>query len=94
MISPRCANASRSPSPWAGWATLDNAASESFFSTLEFECLRKHYFETKARARRVVANWMDGFYNRLGRHSFCQKRCPVEFEVILAERTAHEPEAA
>ena len=25
-------------------SALDNAASESFFSTLEFECLRKHHF--------------------------------------------------
>ena len=31
---------------------FDNAASESFHSTLEFELLRKHHFATKAEARR------------------------------------------
>jgi putative transposase len=69
-------------------SALDNAASESFFSTLEFECLRHHHFATKAEARRVVANWIDGFYNRLRRHSFCQKRSPLEFELILAAAAA------
>jgi putative transposase len=65
-------------------SALDNAASESFFSTLEFECLRKHHFKTKAQARWVVANWIDGFYNRLRRHSYCDKRSPVDFELFLA----------
>jgi putative transposase len=68
-------------------SALDNAASESFFSTLEFECLRKHHFATKAQARWVVANWIDGFYNRVRRHSFCDQRSPVEFELLLAGRT-------
>ncbi len=75
-------------------SALDNAASESFFSTLEFECLRKHHFATKAQARRVVANWIDGFYNRLRRHSFCEKHPPAEFELILAARAASEAQAA
>jgi putative transposase len=75
-------------------SALDNAASESFFSTLEFECLRKHHFETKAQARRVVANWIDGFYNRIRRHSYCEGRSPVDFELILAARAPTKPEAA
>jgi putative transposase len=40
-------------------SALDNAPAESFFSTLEFECLRKHHFATKADARRVIAAWID-----------------------------------
>ena len=65
---------------------LDNAVSESFFSTLEFECLRKHHFVTKAQARAVVANWIDGFYNRVRRHSYCGGRSPLDHEMILAAR--------
>jgi len=65
-------------------SALDNAASESFFSTLEFECLRKHHFATKAQARLVVANWIDGFYNRVRRHSYCDGRSPVNHETFLA----------
>jgi len=73
---------------------LDNAASESFFSTLEFECLRKHNFATKAQARRVVANWIDGFYNQIRRHSYCGGRSPVDFELVLAARAAAKAQAA
>ena len=75
-------------------SALDNAASESFFSTLEFECLRKHHFITKAEGRRVIANWIDGFYNRVRRHSYCDGRSPIEFEQLLATRSAAQPAAA
>ena len=77
-----------------GRFALDNAASESFFSTLEFECLRKHHFETKAQARWVVANWIDGFYNRLRRHSYCAGRSPIDHEHLLAARAHAEGLAA
>jgi transposase InsO family protein len=73
---------------------LDNAAGESFFSTLEFECLAKHHFETKAQARFVVANWIDGFYNRVRRHSYCDGRSPIDHETFLAARAAQQAEAA
>jgi putative transposase len=69
-------------------SALDNAASESFFSTLEFEVLAKNHFETKAEARAVVANWIDRFYNRVRRHSYCGERSPVDFEAHLAADTA------
>jgi putative transposase len=75
-------------------SALDNAASESFFSTLEFECLRKHRFETKAEARRVVANWIDGFYNRVRRHSYCAGRSPIEHEQLLTTQAAPRADAA
>jgi hypothetical protein len=41
-----------------------------------------------------VANWIDGFYNRVRRHSFCEKRAPVEYDLILAARAATEVDAA
>src|SRR5207247_11045392 len=70
-------------------SALDNAASESFFSTLEFELLRKKRFATKAEARREVAHYIDR-YNRFRRHSSCQMKAPVEYEAILAARAAQE----
>jgi putative transposase len=66
---------------------FDNAASESFHSTLEFELLRKHRFATKTEARAAVASWID-CYNRTRRHSSCEMKPPIEFEAILAARTA------
>ena len=62
---------------------FDNAASESFHSTLEFELLRKHRFATKTEARAAVASWID-CYNRTRRHSSCEMKPPIEFEAILA----------
>ncbi len=66
---------------------FDNAASESFNSTLEFELLRKQHFVTHAEARVAVAGYIDR-YNRTRRHSSCAMHSPVEFEAILANRAA------
>ncbi|MCA1693158.1 MAG: IS3 family transposase [Actinobacteria bacterium] len=77
-------------------SALDNAAAESFFSTLEFECLRKRRFTTKAEARRAVASYIDR-YNRIRRHSSCEMKSPIDYEAILAARAAqeaHDEEAA
>ena len=68
-------------------SALDNAAAESFFSTLEFECLSKHRFATKTEARRVVAGYIDR-YNRIRRHSSAEMKSPVDYEAILAVRKA------
>ena len=64
---------------------FDNAAAESFNSTLEFELLRKHQFTSRADARAAVAGYIDR-YNRTRRHSSCEMNSPVEFEAILAVR--------
>ena len=66
---------------------FDNAASESFHSTLEFELLRKHHSATRAAARSAVARYID-CYNRTRRHSSCEMHSPIEYEAILATRTA------
>ena len=75
---------------------FDNAAAESWFSTLEWELFRKRHFDTKQVARREVARFID-WYNRVRRHSSCEMKPPVEFEAILASRAAEtvpEEEAA
>jgi transposase InsO family protein len=70
-------------------SALDNAAAESFNSTLEHELLSRRNFATKAEARHAVAAWIDGFYNRVRRHSSIQMQSPLEFELRLAE---HDPD--
>ena len=66
---------------------FDNAAAESWFSTLEWELFRKRRFDTKQDARREVARFID-WYNRTRRHSSCEMKPPIEFEAILAARVA------
>lgn len=68
-------------------SALDNAACESFFSTLEFELLSRRHFATKAEARQHVARWIDR-YNRVRRHSSCEMHSPVAYEAILAANAA------
>jgi transposase InsO family protein len=60
---------------------LDNAAAESFFSTLEHELLSRTAFTTKEEARRRVAAWIDN-YNRTRRHSVCNMKSPIDHEAV------------
>lgn len=66
-------------------SALDNAAAESFNSTLEWELLSRRRFATKAQARREVAAFIDR-YNHRRRHSSCEMKPPVVYEQILADR--------
>jgi putative transposase len=75
-------------------SALDNAVIESWHSTLEFELRCLQHFTTKAQARTRVAAWIDD-YNRDRRHSACQMRSPIDYELTLtAEQHVDPPEAA
>ena len=73
-------------------SALDNAPSESFNSTLEWELLSRRRFATKAQARSEVAKFIDA-YNHQRRHSSCEMQPPVVYEQILAERAGKEQAA-
>lgn len=75
-------------------SALDNAAAESFFSTLEHELLSRRHFATRGQARREVAAFIDGFYNPARRHSTNQMLSPIEFEQAAAEAAKNTAEAA
>jgi transposase InsO family protein len=74
-------------------SALDNAAAESFNSTLEWELLSRRHFATKAQARHEVARYIDR-YNHRRRHSSCEMKPPVVYEQILANRAAQQDRAA
>lgn len=67
---------------------FDNAAAESFFSTLEHEVLSRHHFTTKAEARAVVVAWCHDFYNTRRRHSSAALMSPTEYEKIAVDQPA------
>jgi len=67
---------------------FDNAAAESFFSTLEHEVLSRHHFTTKTQAKAVVLDWCHNFYNTRRRHSSAALLTPAEFEKITADQPA------
>ena len=66
---------SRASNPW------DNAAMESFFSTLQFELLSRKRFETLEDARAAITEWIDGFYNSQRRHTTIGGTSPIKYEL-------------
>jgi transposase InsO family protein len=56
----------------------DNAAAESFFATLKNEMYHRQRFDTRARARFAVAEYIEVFYNRQRLHSALDYRTPAE----------------
>jgi transposase InsO family protein len=58
----------------------DNAAMESFFSTLKTECATSQ-FANRAQARRVIFEYIEVWYNRQRLHSSLGYLSPVEFEL-------------
>jgi len=50
--------------PW------DNAVAESFFGTLKTDLIHSMIFATRAKAKLVIAEWIEAFYNRQRIHSF------------------------
>jgi putative transposase len=73
-------------------SALDNAAAESFNSTVEFELLRGNHFDTREQARRAVAGWIDE-YNTVRRHSTDQMLSPVDYEQRAAQARTSEAAA-
>jgi putative transposase len=58
----------------------DNAVMESFFATLKVECATSR-FTSKAEARTVLFEYIEGWYNRQRLHSSLDYLSPVEFEL-------------
>jgi putative transposase len=60
----------------------DNAAMESTFGSMkrELEVIFGPVFPTRDHARSAAFWWIEVFYNRRRRHSFCGQLAPFEFE--------------
>ena len=61
----------------------DNAAMESFWSSLKRELVHRERFATRAEARAAVFEWIEIFYNRERLHSAFGYQSPVDFETQL-----------
>lgn len=65
---------SRSGNVW------DNAAMESFFSSLKTERTARKAYQTRNEAKADVFDYIERFYNAIRRHSTIGYVSPVEFE--------------
>ena len=61
----------------------DNAAMESFWSSLKRELVYRCQFATRAQARAAIFEWIEVFYNRERLHSALGFKSPVDFETNL-----------
>lgn len=59
----------------------DNAAMESFWSTLKMELVYRRVFLTRNQAKREIFHYIETFYNRQRIHSALGYRSPVDFEL-------------
>jgi len=58
----------------------DNAAMESFFSSLKTERVRKKVYRSRDQARANVFDYIERFYNPTRRHSTLGYLSPIDFE--------------
>jgi transposase InsO family protein len=59
----------------------DNAAMESFWSTLKLELVYRRDFNSQSQARNEIFNYIEAFYNRQRSHSALGYLSPVDFEL-------------
>lgn len=58
----------------------DNAAMESFFSSLKTERIRGRVYRTRDQARADVFDYIERFYNPRRRHSMLGYVSPMQYE--------------
>jgi transposase InsO family protein len=59
----------------------DNAAMESFWSTLKLELVYRRVFLNRAQAKNAIFDYIEAFYNRQRSHSALNYVSPVDFEL-------------
>jgi putative transposase len=69
-------------------SALDNAISESFVASLKTELLYRHRFLSREVARTAVFDYIEGFYNRVRRHSSLGYLSPSDYEQATMEEVA------
>ena len=60
----------------------DNAVAESFFSSLKKEKIKRQIYRTRDDAKSDVFDYIEGFYNRVRRHSHLDLLSPLAFEQL------------
>lgn len=60
----------------------DNAAMESFWSTLKLELIYRRNFHSSQEARSEIFDYIESFYNRQRAHSALDYLSPIDFETL------------
>ena len=76
------------PSMGRAGSALDNAISESFVASLKCELLHRQRFLSREAARIAVFDYIEGFYNRVRRHSSLGYLSPSDYEEATMKEVA------
>jgi putative transposase len=76
------------PSMGRAGSALDNAISESFVASLKCELLHRHRFLSREAARTAIFDYIEGFYNRVRRHSSLGYLSPSDYEQATMKELA------
>lgn len=76
----RCKEEGVRPSMGTVGDCYDNAMCESFFATLECELLDRQHFDTHAKAKGAIFDFIEGWYNPRRRHSALDYDSPMTYE--------------
>ena len=60
----------------------DSAVVESFFSSLKKERIKRRIYASRQKAKSDVFDYIEGFYNRVRRHSHLDQVSPLAFEQL------------
>jgi transposase InsO family protein len=66
---------------------FDNAMAESFFATLKEELVYRRAWPTRHELEMEVFSYIEGFYNRLRRHSRLGNFSPADYERTITTQT-------
>jgi len=58
----------------------DNAVAESFFNTIKRELVNEQAYKNLDEAKSSIFEYIEVFYNRIRRHSYCDYESPDNFE--------------
>jgi putative transposase len=88
-LGKRLEEAGIAPSMGRAGSALDNAISESFVASLKCELLYGHrLFPSREAARIAIFDYIEGFYNRVRRHSSLGYLSPDAYEQATMEEVA------
>jgi len=76
------------PSMGRAGSALDNAISESFVASLKCELLYGHRFPSREAVRIAIFDYIEGFYNRVRRHSSLGYLSPSDYEQATMKEVA------
>ena len=76
------------PSMGRAGSALDNAIWESFVASSKTELLHRHHFLTREAARTAIFDYIEGFYNRVRRHSSLGYSSPADYEQATMQEVA------